>query len=152
VRRSHMAQKMLMYLSVDIKIKERFYNQILNTSHSLYGKLKPLVQLLQNRLVNSQLSVQKSGNLIKLGSQTYDHIVDNGLNEHSNRLNRILKALAALTVSFIPFQVLSAFFGLNVQVPMQHINSIFPFFILMILCATISTSLLLTFRYYLNWI
>ncbi len=26
VRRSHMAQKMLMYLSFDIKIKERFYN------------------------------------------------------------------------------------------------------------------------------
>jgi hypothetical protein len=41
-----MAQKLLMYLSVDIKIKERFYNQILNTSPSLYGKLKPLVQLL----------------------------------------------------------------------------------------------------------
>ena len=140
-----------MYLSVDIKIKERFYNQIVNSNHSLYGKLRPLVQLLQNRLVNSQLSVQKSGNLIKLSSQTYDHIVDNGLNEHSNRLNRIIKALAALTVIFIPFQVLSAFFGMNVQVPMQFIDSTLPFFILMILCGTISTTLLLTFRY-LDWI
>jgi Mg2+ and Co2+ transporter CorA len=77
--------------------------------------------------------------------------VDNGLNEHSNKLNRILKGLAALTVIFIPFQVLSAFFGMNVQVPFQYQGSTVPFFLLLICCSIVSTTLLATFRW-LNWV
>ena len=67
--------------------------------------------------MNCDLLIEKSRNLIKLSSQTYDHIVDNGLHEHSNKLNRILQILAAMTVIFIPYQILSALFGMNVRVP-----------------------------------
>jgi hypothetical protein len=43
VRRNHMASKMLIYLSIDLKIKKRFYQQIRGCSPSSYLKLRALV-------------------------------------------------------------------------------------------------------------
>ena len=64
VRRAHMAEKMLIYMSMDLRIKERFYTQIQTHPSMQYSKLRVLTQLLQNRLVNSELLLEKSRNLI----------------------------------------------------------------------------------------
>ena len=110
-----------------------------------------LISLLQGRLINCEVQLKKAKHLVELSSQTYDHIVDHALNEHSNKLNRILKCLAALTVIFIPFQVVSAFFGMNVVVPFGHVQSLWPFFLLFVVCCCISAVLLLTFKF-LQWL
>ena len=61
--------------------------------------------------------MRRSKNLVKLSNQTYDNIVENTINDHSNQLNRVMKGLAAMTVLVLPFNIISAFFGMNVQVP-----------------------------------
>jgi Mg2+ and Co2+ transporter CorA len=51
-------------------------------------------------------------------------------------------------VIFIPFQVISALFGMNVQVPLQHNDEgSLPFFLIILVCMMISATLLLTLRY-----
>lgn len=45
VRRSHMASKMMIYLTMDVHVKNKFYKSILESTFS-YPKLKVLVQLL----------------------------------------------------------------------------------------------------------
>lgn len=81
-----------------------------------------------------------------MSSSTYDHIVDNGLHEHSNKLNRTMQILAALTVVFIPFQLVSSMFGMNVEVPFEDRPSVLPFFSLMALSFLISVLFLLSFK------
>ncbi len=93
----------------------------------------------------------KSRELIRLSSSTYDHIVDNGLHEHSNKLNRIMQILAALTVVFIPFQTISSMFGMNVEVPFEGQKSLLPFFSLIAMSSLISVLFLMSFRK-LKWI
>ena len=62
-----MASKMLIYLSIDLKIKKRFYKQLRDCPH-IYSKLRALVQVLETRLITSELTLDKSTNLIKLSS------------------------------------------------------------------------------------
>ncbi len=84
--------------------------------------------------------MKRSKNLVKLSNQTYDNIVENTLNDHSNNLNRVMKGLAAMTVLVLPFNIVSAFFGMNVKVPFQDEETMLPFFMLFtgsIICASI---------------
>ena len=62
-----------------------------------------MIRILKGRSDYSKILVNKSQMLIKLANKTYGNIVDNGLNEHSNKLNLVMRALTAFTVSFIPF-------------------------------------------------
>lgn len=63
--------------------------------------------------------MEKARQSVKLSDQAYQHAVDNALNKQSDNLNAVMKALTVLTVTFIPFNVISGFFGMNVQVPFQ---------------------------------
>jgi len=49
-----------------------------------------LIKFLKGRLYNSQIIMKKAQTLIDLSDKTYDNMVDNGINEQSNNLNRIM--------------------------------------------------------------
>ena len=44
-------------------------------------------------------------------------MVDNKINEHSNNLNKIMQGLSAITIIFLPCNLISGFMGMNVMVP-----------------------------------
>ena len=150
VRRSHMAKQMQMQFQMDVEIKEDFFRQVQAVPLS-YPKLKTLILFLQGRLNNTKVIMRKSKQLISLSQQTYDHIVDNGLNEYQFRLNKIMKALTAITVAFLPFQIMGGLFGMNVRVPMQVHESYIPFSILCSISAFISLSLIVFFKFF-QWL
>jgi Mg2+ and Co2+ transporter CorA len=66
-----------------------------------------------------------------------------------------MKGLTVITVIFIPFTVMSGFFGMNVKVPFaaadDESDSILPFFLIFIGCIFISVTLYLGFRW-LKWL
>lgn len=82
--------------------------------------------------------MKKSKNMIELSDQTYENMVDNGLNEQSNSLNRVMKGLAAITVLVLPFNVVSGFMGMNVEVPFRDVDSLLPFFMLLVVASILA--------------
>ncbi|CDW84134.1 cora-domain-containing protein [Stylonychia lemnae] len=131
VRRSHMAKDVMMSFENDLDIKEKFFRKLKNKKF-ISNKFKLLIKFLKGRLYNSQIIMKKAKNVVQLSDQTYENMVDNKLNEHSNNLNRIMQGLAAITVIFLPFNVISGFMGMNVQVPMGDEETILPFFMLFV--------------------
>ncbi len=71
----------------------------------------------------------------------------------SDNLNSIMKALTVLTVTFIPFNVVSGFFGMNVAVPFSgdYVESLTPFFTIVGFCFFISLLTIAIFKK-LRWL
>lgn len=94
-----------------------------------------------------------SDQLINISERSYQNQVDDALNKHSNSLNLVMKALTVLTVCFLPFTVVSGFFGMNVRVPWQqdHVENLGPFFGIVGVCLMVSTIVIFTFKR-LKWL
>jgi Mg2+ and Co2+ transporter CorA len=68
-------------------------------------------------------------------------MVDNKINEHSNKLNHIMQGLSAITIIFLPCNLISGFMGMNVLVPFADEESIIPFLIILGITAFIASML-----------
>ena len=83
VRRCHYAKDVMMQFESCLDNKERFFIK-LRRKEFISPKLKLLLKFLMGRLYNSQVIMKRSKNLVKLSNQTYDNIVENTINDHSN--------------------------------------------------------------------
>ena len=52
------------------------------------------------------------------------------MNNFTNRLNNAANAFAAVATMFLPLGVIAGIFGMNVRVPWQEIDAIWPFWAL----------------------
>eukprot|EP00347_Sterkiella_histriomuscorum_P022486 403338312 len=129
VRRSHMAKDVMLHFESDLEIKHKFLKSLMKKDFTS-TKMKLLLKFLRGRLYNSRIIMKRAQGMICLSDQTYENMVDNGLNEHSNQLNVVMKGLAAITVVVLPFNVVSGFMGMNVTVPFADEETIIPFFVL----------------------
>jgi hypothetical protein len=82
VRRSHMAKKMMMQFREDLNVKYDFL-KVLKKKRLISRKMKVLLRFLKGRLNNSRILMRKSECLINLSVETFDHMVDNSINDNS---------------------------------------------------------------------
>ncbi|CDW75366.1 manganese resistance protein [Stylonychia lemnae] len=129
VRRSHLAKDVMMTFKSELKTKKLFLSK-LKKQKFISNKFKLVIKFLEGRLLNCDMIMIKSQNLVTLCDQTYENMVDNKINEHSNNLNRIAQGLAAVTVIFLPCNLISGFMGMNVKVPFAEEDSEIPFIVI----------------------
>ena len=60
---------------------------------------------------------------LELAKNTFDNIVDMGLSDQSDKLNKIMLVFTSAAVLFLPPQVIAGLFGMNVRVPFQDFFS-----------------------------
>jgi Mg2+ and Co2+ transporter CorA len=82
VRRSHMAKKMMMQFRESLNVKYDFL-KVLKKKRLISKKMKVLLRFLKGRLNNSRILMRKSECLINLSVETFDHMVDNAINDNS---------------------------------------------------------------------
>ncbi|CDW78186.1 -like mg2+ transporter [Stylonychia lemnae] len=129
VRRSHLAKDIMVHFQNDLEVKQQLFKKLQRQTFAS-PKLKLLIKFLKGRLCNSLIIMKKATTQIQLSDQTYENMVDSGIQEQSNNLNTIMQSLAAITVVILPFNVISGFMGMNVLVPFAEVESVLPFFML----------------------
>jgi Mg2+ and Co2+ transporter CorA len=69
------------------------------------------------------------------------------MDEKSTSLNIAMKAFSSIATIFLPLQVISGIFGMNVQVPGQHIMSLMPFYMVVLSMLLFSSALFVYFKW-----
>lgn len=87
-----------------------------------------MIIFLNGRLKETKAIMCQVKETIKLSQDTYTCIVNSQMNDKSNDLNEAMRVFASIATMFLPLQVISGIFGMNVKVPMQYVDSIGPFY------------------------
>lgn len=127
--RMNLAQKNLSLCSTYVKRKIKLFPQLV--------KSKVLGKTFSEYLISMSLNMNKLEKRIKSSKRTlksyanvYNSYVDEGINQSSLKLNKLLQVFSAITAIFLPLNLMAAFMGMNIQVPFmvnKYPDSIWPF-------------------------
>ena len=81
-----------------------------------------MVLFLNGRLGESLMILHHVEKAIERSQQTYNSLVNSQINQKSNNLNHAMRVFASIATMFLPLQVISGIFGMNVPVPWQFTN------------------------------
>ncbi len=71
--------------------------------------------------------------------ENYSIIIEDNTEKQNIKLNNVMKVLAIITTIYAPMNIIPNIFGMNVKVPWQSTESLWPFF------GIISVSIFLVF-------
>lgn len=127
--RMNIAQKNLSLCRTYVTRKAKLFPQLI--------KSKLLGKTFSEYLISMSLNMNKLEKKIKSSKRTlksyanvYNSYVDEGINQSSNKLNKLLQVFSAITAIFLPLNLIAAFMGMNIQVPFmvnKHPDTMWPF-------------------------
>ena len=72
--------------------------------------------------------VKFSTNMLK---ENYNIILDDNSKKNKDKLNQIIKIISFISVFFMPFNILSTMFGMNIRIPFSDWDNMIPFFLIL---------------------
>lgn len=118
IQRINIVKKGMILADESIRLKASFFSAF-RACPAFPTSLEPYALSLQIRNQTMSLQIASSYKLVKDAESMYTATVDDALANGSNRLNNIMKRYAALSVMFLPLNVLAGYFGMNVTIPWE---------------------------------
>lgn len=118
IQRINIVKKGMILAEESIRLKASFFSAF-RACPAFPPCLEPYAHSLQLRTQTMTLHLTSSCKLVKDAEHMYTATVDDALASGSNRLNNIMKRYAALSVMFLPLNILAGYFGMNVTVPWE---------------------------------
>lgn len=137
-------QKRLIYMFDLIDPKVSVLNKLVNcplVSEPMKMYLKCFLS--KTKILQQRLRMSKS--MLNSAEQIYSAMVDQALQDYSDKLNEISKYFSAISAMFLPLNLIAAYFGMNVMVPGQEFDNYNAF---MIICGTCIIIFIILFIYY----
>ena len=63
--------------------------------------------------------------------ENYNIILDDNSKKNKDKLNQIIKIISFISVFFMPFNILSTMFGMNIRIPFSDWDNMIPFFLIL---------------------
>lgn len=116
-------KKFLKYSKSQFKV----YNKL---SHNFYFKntFNFFIELIISKVTQLEIVFEKLENTIRMIKENYSIIIEDNTEKQNIKLNSVMKVLAIITTIYAPLNVIPNLFGMNVQVPWQDTESLWPFF------------------------
>jgi Mg2+ and Co2+ transporter CorA len=103
-----------------------------------------------NKVTQLEIVIEKLQSNIRMIKENYSITIEDNTAQQNIKLNNVMKVLAIITTIYAPFDIVASLFGMNIKVPFQDQESLWPFFgILMGLFVLFLCQLYLFKR--LNW-
>ena len=118
IQRINIVKKGMILAEESIRLKASFFTAF-RACPAFPPSLEPYAHSLQIRTQTMTLHVTSSCKLVKDAEHMYTATVDDALANGSSRLNNIMKRYAALSVMFLPLNILAGYFGMNVTIPWE---------------------------------
>jgi Mg2+ and Co2+ transporter CorA len=113
--------------------------------------MKHYLSCLLSRTESLSRKIKVSYKMIKSSKDLYESNVENALTINSDKLNSVMKHFSAIATIFLPLNLIAGLWGMNVLVPMQDIDSIYPFMIIVAVVLILGSATVLYFRNK-NWL
>lgn len=92
-----------------------------------------LLELLVAKSKQIELNFNQIKFYTNMVKENYNIILEDNSKKNKDRLNQIIKIISLMSVFFMPFNIISGFFGMNIKIPFVEWENLVPFFILLAL-------------------
>lgn len=150
ILRMSLSQKYLICLEELVNPKRSIFKKLVN-SNLICEDMKYYLSCLLFRTENLTRKIKVSQNMIKSSQKLYGSNIENALTINSEKLNSVMKHFSAIATIFLPLNLIAGLWGMNVAVPMQNLDSIYPFIGIVGLVLCIGSSTVLYFKNK-NWL
>ena len=137
-------QKKLIYMFDLINPKIGVFHKLID-SQIISESMKMYLKCFLSKTYILQQRLRMSKSMLNSAEQIYSAQVDQALYDYSDKLNQISKYFSAISAIFLPLNLITAYFGMNVMVPGQEFDNYNTFLILCGICIFI---FILLFIYY----
>ena len=84
--------------------------------------------------------------VVTLSRNTFEATIDAQQTKYSNQLDHTMKVFSSLATMFLPLTLVSGMWGMNIAVPFMETDSLWPFWIMVIVMTVIIIAMSVTFR------
>jgi Mg2+ and Co2+ transporter CorA len=137
-------QKKLIYMFDLINPKIGVFQKLI-ASKIISDAMKMYLKCFLSKTYILQQRLRMSKSMLNSAEQIYSAQVDQALYDYSDKLNQISKYFSAISAIFLPLNLITAYFGMNVMVPGQDYDNYNTFLIVCGICVMI---FLMLFVYY----
>lgn len=127
-------------------IKRTFFKKIIESELPSL-EFRYLIRHLKSRMTNLHSTTVIIERKLELAKNTFQIGIDANLTNYSRQLDSIMKIFASIATMFLPLQLISGMWGMNVKVPFQDVESVIPFWMIFCTMVIIVASFLMYFRY-----
>jgi len=141
-QRIDIAEKSIQIIQNEVICKKNFFEYMI-THFKLYNKLAQhkyfkksfnfLLELMVARAKQIELKLDQINVIITMIKDNYGIVVQDSIETRTNNLNKIVFCITFLTVFYIPINVISGIFGMNVLNPFRNYTNLYPFWFLIFL-------------------
>lgn len=142
--RLSITNKSLIHLSDLVKPKTALFIK-LRRHGGLSDAFVPYLDCLVSRCQSVEQRINTAKELLKTAEQIYSASADDYLTTISNRMNETAQVFSAIATIFLPLNLIGGLWGMNVAVPGQEEDSLWPFAVITGSCLTIAVVVLLIF-------
>ena len=86
------------------------------------------IELMINKVTQLEIVIAKLQSIVRMIKENYLINIEDKTHAQNIQLNMVMKVLAIITTIYAPFDVVAALFGMNVPVPFQDTESLWPFY------------------------
>lgn len=158
-RRIHALEISTQVIFQEVIIKKKFlkysksqfknYNKLSNNFY-FKSSFNFFVELMISKVTQLEIVIDKLQGIVRMIKENYLITIEDNTHMQNIKLNMVMKVLAIITTIYAPFDIVAALFGMNVRVPFQDSETLWPFFgILAVLIIIFFCQLILFKR--LNW-
>mmetsp|Transcript_8009 Transcript_8009/g.15775 ORF Transcript_8009/g.15775 Transcript_8009/m.15775 type:complete len:397 (-) Transcript_8009:486-1676(-) len=142
--RLSITSKSLIHLSDLIKPKTTLFIK-LRRQGVLSNEFNPYLDSLVSRCQSLEQRINTTKELLTTSEQIYSASADDYLSTLSNRMNEIMQVFSAIATIFLPLNLIGGLWGMNVVVPGQDEESLWPFAVITGSCIVLAVVVLLVF-------
>ena len=104
-------------------------------------------RFLQSKVLEMDQMMDRASDDIDIAIDKYSQHVDIELTDAQKNVNEIMMIFSLVAIAVIPPQVIGGIMGMNVQVPGQNIESLWPFWFIISLMVGLSILVVIIFMY-----
>lgn len=150
ILRMSLSQKYLICLEELVNPKKSVFKKLIK-SNFICEDMKHYLSCLLSRTENLTRKIKVSQKMFKSSKKLYQSNIENALTINSEKLDSVMKHFSAIATIFLPLNLIAGLMGMNVVVPMQDIESIYPFMIIVGIVLSIGSFTVAYFRNK-NWL
>jgi Mg2+ and Co2+ transporter CorA len=136
-RRIHSLEISTQVIFQEVVIKKKFlkysksqfknYNKVSNNFY-FKSSFNFFIELMISKVTQLEIVIDKLQSIVRMIKENYLITIEDNTHMQNIKLNMVMKVLAIITTIYAPFDIVAALFGMNVPIPFQHSESLWPFF------------------------
>lgn len=154
-KRIHVMEISTQVIFQEVVIKKKFlkysksqFKNFNKLSNNFYFKssFNFFVELMISKVTQLEIVIEKLQNILRMIKENYSITIEDNTAQQNIKLNMVMKVLAIITTIYAPFDIVASLFGMNIRVPFQDNETLWPFFGLLMVLFILFLGQLLLFK------